>query len=101
LSRHLDLTSMATRFDLGQGVELIRVPSTYATETNPRWYITHGIDYILHRYMGWVRYDAVGDGNFLFPDANTAFWFYMKGACGVYERYWKDAEQQEGLAAEA
>ena len=95
MSRHLDLISMATRFDLGQGVELIRIPSIYANETNPRWYVTRGNDYILHRRMGWLRYDAVADGDFLFPDAEAAFTFYTKAGCGVYEQHWQNAKAQD------
>ena len=92
---HFDLIRMATRFDLGQGIELIRIPAIYGNETNPRWYITRGHDYILHRRMGWVRYDTVSDGDFLFPDVDSAFSFFSEAGTDVKEQQWQGPDAQE------
>jgi hypothetical protein len=92
---HFELISMATRFDLGQGIELIRIPAIYGNETNPRWYITRGNDYILHRRMGWVRYDSVSDGEFLFPDVDSAFSFFSKAGVDISEQRCQEAEAQQ------
>lgn len=100
MSRYFELIRMATRFDLGQGVELIRIPAIYGNESNPRWYITRGNDYILHRRMGWVRYDSVNDGDFLFPDVDSAFSFFSKAGIDMSEQSCPEAEgQQHGEAA--
>jgi len=92
---HFDLIRMATRFDLGQGIELVRIPAIYGNETNPRWYITRGNDYILHRRMGWVRYDTVSDGDFLFPDVDSAFSFFSEAGTDVKEQQWQGPDAQE------
>jgi len=82
---HDDLITMATRFDLGRGVELIRLPSAYSLESQPRWYVTRSNEYILHRRKGWLPYSSVGDGDFFFPDADSAFDYFLQTGYGTLE----------------
>jgi hypothetical protein len=93
---------MATRFDLGRGVELIRVPSSDTGGAKPRWYITRGNEYVLHRRMGWLHYDSVTDGDFFFTDVDSAFSFFVRTGYGIYEQCWKESDgwDQEGQASE-
>ncbi|HYL13776.1 MAG TPA: hypothetical protein VEV41_12115 [Terriglobales bacterium] len=73
-----DLLSMATRFDLGHGVELVRISAAYDANSRNRWYVTHGNDHVLHCRLGWIAYRSVVDSDFFFSDAESAFSFFLK-----------------------
>jgi hypothetical protein len=78
MAQRTDLLSMATRFDLGYGVELVRIPAVYDASGRNRWYVTHGHDHVLHCRLGWIAYRSIVDGDFFFPDAESAFHFFLK-----------------------
>lgn len=93
--QHSQLITMVTRFDLGRGVELVRLPQVCSSETAPRWYITRANEYILHRREGWMPYTSVADGDFLFPDPDSAFAHFLKTGYGVFEDSWVEATGTE------
>jgi hypothetical protein len=90
------LYGMATKFDLGLGVELVRIPSTYTREGEIRWYVTRDNSHILHCVQGWVPYTSVVDGNFFFPNPEIAFSHFVKiGYETLSEGYqdWKNRDE--------
>jgi hypothetical protein len=44
--------------------------------------------------MGWVRYDSVSDGDFLFPDVDSAFSFFSQVGVDMSEQPCPEAEAQ-------
>ena len=99
--RHDELITMATRFDLGQGVELIRLPSTHSGESRARWYVTRGNEYILHRQQGWLPYASVEDGDFFFPDPDSAFEYFLRTGYTAIEEYHDRELASEDFSPEA